>query len=175
MANICIDLETLGTKSGAVITQIGLVAFTRDRITDEAQIYVDAEDCQRHGLTIDASSVLWWLKQSDAARKHFELKAQRLIPALTDTILFFNKNLDKDSKVWGNGSDFDNAILQAAFEKVGTEVPWKFWQNACYRTVKSLVKSIPADNYGTAHVAVDDAKKQALHLIKIAQATGLPL
>jgi len=175
MSSIMIDLETLGRKPGCVISQIGLVAFTADGITDRTQIYVSSEDCQKHGMTIDASTVLWWLKQSDAARKHFEFGSNRLIPALTQTIQFFNKNLDKDGSVWGNGSDFDNAILGDAFDLVGTEQPWKYWQNACYRTIKGRLKTIPADDFGTAHVAVDDAEKQALHLIKIAKMTGLPL
>jgi len=170
-----IDLETLGTKPGSVITQIGLCAFNREGVVDQLQVYVLAEDCVQHGLNVDVPTVLWWLKQSDAARKHFEIEAERLIPALSKVIQFFNKHLDKDGKVWGNGSDFDNLLLSVAFDKVGTPAPWKYWQNACYRTVKGLVPSIPADPYGTAHVAVDDAVKQAMHLIKIAQATGLPL
>ena len=185
MSHISVDLETLGRKPGCIITQIGLVAFNAKGVIDRTQIYVDAVDCQKHGLTIDADTVLWWLKQSAEARKHFELPADRLIPALTKSINFFKQHLGDDDKVWGNGSDFDkvwgngsdfdNVILQAAFEAVGSDVPWKFWQNACYRTVKGLVHGITAEPFGTAHVGVDDAEKQALHLIKIAQLTGLPL
>ncbi len=175
MASIMLDLESLDNTPTSVITQIGAVSFTKDGIINRLQIYVDPESCQERGLTISASTVLWWLKQSDAARKHFETKGDRLAMALTKCTQFFNAELDKDGSVWGNGSDFDNAILRNAYKMVGTEEPWKYWQNACYRTIKGCLKQIPCDPFGTAHVAVDDAEKQARHLIKIAQMTGLPV
>ena len=73
-----IDIETLGRTSNAVIVQIAAVAF--DPMTGETDgefcINLDPVDCQKNGLTIDAETVLFWLKQSNEAKtKVFKKKS----------------------------------------------------------------------------------------------------
>jgi exodeoxyribonuclease VIII len=69
----------------------------------------------------------------------------------------------KSVRVWGNGSDFDNAILACAYKAVEQPVPWQFWNNRCYRTIKNLFPSIKMIRGGVHHNALDDAKSQARH------------
>ena len=64
-----IDLETMGTKSDSIITQIGLVLFDRDKIVSEFKVNVDINDSLRLGLSVEGDTLYWWLKQSDEARK----------------------------------------------------------------------------------------------------------
>jgi inhibitor of KinA sporulation pathway (predicted exonuclease) len=109
--------------------------------------------------------MLWWMKQSEAARKEIVEASSDL----DETLEEFTQWLPTDSKVWGNGADFDNVILSAAYQKVGQTLPWKFWNNRCFRTVRSLC-NVPYKFEGTAHNALDDAKNQALHLIQIMDA-----
>ncbi len=74
--------------------------------------------------------------------------------------------------VWGNGATFDNVLTRVAMEKCGIYVPWAFWQDKCYRTVKGAHPDIELVREGTAHKAIDDALSQAKHLIAINEAAG---
>ncbi len=69
--------------------------------------------------------------------------------------------------MWGNGSDFDNTLLEEAYRATGIKPPWRFTGNRCYRTVKNLFPDVWVDPVGTAHNALDDATYQANHLIAI--------
>ena len=173
---LMLDLETLGNSNNAVITQIGAVVFnTENGIVDQFHIRIDPQSCVDAGLKMDVSTVLWWMKQSDAARAEFDKVQISLDAALKGFAEFCKRTIDKDSGVWGNGVSFDNVILSNAYKAVGQKQPWMYWQDRCYRTLKQLLKCIPAEEYGTAHNGLDDAIKQAHHLIKIAKTTGLPL
>lgn len=173
---LVLDLETLGNGNKAVITQIGAVVFSLENgIIDKFHIRVNPQSCVDAGMEMDVSTILWWLKQSDAARSEFEKVQISLDAALKGFSEFCQRNIDKDSGVWGNGVAFDNVILSNAYKLTGLKQPWMYWQDRCYRTLKQLLKCIPADEYGVAHNGLDDAIKQANHLIKIAKTTGLPL
>lgn len=109
---------------------------------------------------------MWWLKQSEEARSYFfnNDNAPSLMDALHRFSEFYNKH---NGMVWGNGAMFDNSILGNSYKRCGLDVPWKFWNDMCYRTIKNMNKHIPIGRVGTYHNAVDDAESQALHLIKI--------
>ena len=68
--------------------------------------------------------------------------------------------------VWGNGASFDNVLLATAYKRLGMETPWPFWKDRCFRTMKNVCK-VDHSFEGTAHNALDDARSQAQHLIKI--------
>jgi len=74
--------------------------------------------------------------------------------------------------VWGNGASFDNVILSEAYRRIGSEAPWPFWKDRCYRTVKSMAV-VPMSRTGTHHNAIDDARDQALHLMTINDEWGI--
>lgn len=76
-----------------------------------------------------------------------------------------------DVKVWGNGADFDNVILGSAYRRLGKSIPWAFYNSRCYRTVKSLQPGCRIERAGTHHNALDDAKSQALHLMRLLSPT----
>ena len=68
--HVMLDLETMGTGPTAAITAIGAVAFSVEAgITDTFYKKVDLESSVRNGGTMDPGTVIWWLGQSDAARK----------------------------------------------------------------------------------------------------------
>ena len=73
----------------------------------------------------------------------------------------------KAVRLWGNGASFDNAILSTAYElcELETVQPWRFYNDRCYRTVKSLYPEVAMVRTGTYHNALDDAESQALHLL----------
>ena len=167
MSNIMVDLETMGAGSTAAIIAIGAVKFGADGLGEEFYAAVDLDSCQKAGLAIDASTLMWWLKQSAAARKAVTVKnPTSLFQALSDFTKFVGPK--KSAKIWGNGASFDNPILANAYRAINLEQPWDFWNDRCYRTVKALLGAgIEVETVGTAHNALDDAKTQALHLCKI--------
>ena len=75
--------------------------------------------------------------------------------------------------MWGNGAEFDNVILSQAYKNVEKEVPWQYYNNRCYRTVKNLFPHIEMERVGAHHNALDDAKSQAEHLLGIIRTVGL--
>ena len=67
-----IDLETLSTAADAAILSIGIQPFDpRGEGIDPAAglvIHVDLQACMNAGLRVDASTIMWWMTQSDDAR-----------------------------------------------------------------------------------------------------------
>jgi exodeoxyribonuclease VIII len=158
------DLETLGNKPGSAIVALGAVKFGAAGIFDEFYQRIDLQSCLDHGLTMDASTVLWWLKQPDGPRMEITRPGNRLCQVLHD----FSEWLgDPNAEIWGNGAAFDNTLLASAFQASGLPLPWKYSNDRCYRTLKALHPEIPMERDGTHHHALDDARSQALHLMRI--------
>jgi hypothetical protein len=164
-AQVMVDLETLGNGSNSVIIAVGAVEFDPDTQTLGSEFYavVDPQSCVDAGLEVDVSTVLWWMKQSDAARSAF----QRPGKPLQDILIDFAKWYPSGAALWGNGATFDNVILGNAFRALNIEQPWKFWNDRCYRTLKNLLPDVPLGRAGTHHNALDDAKTQAAHANKL--------
>lgn len=161
-----LDLETLGKSPGSVIVSIGAVKFGDRSIVSKFYWHIDPQSCVDVGLTLDASTVLWWLQQNEAAR----LEICKPALPLTNVLIAFTAWLDdSNANVWGNGATFDNTLLTAAYEAAHIPRPWSHINDRCYRTVKNANRDIPIDPYkvGTHHNAVDDAESQALHLMAI--------
>ena len=164
---IMLDLETLGTKPGCVVLQIGAVEFNEKGIVGEHYVSIDPESCAQWGLTIEPRTVMWWMDQSQDARdfitkgRHSELDV-----ALAGFISAFKW---KGKQVWANGAGFDFQILKAAFNAVGHDAPWQFWDECDYRTIKNLIGRDVFDKLrvepSVAHNALADATAQAETLI----------
>jgi len=168
--DIMVDLETMGQHAGAAIVAIGAAEFSVDGVGDQFYVNVDLNSCVEHGLNIDPNTLLWWMQQSSEARSAItnpRPKALSLPAALTA----FDRYVGQGARIWGNGADFDNAILSAAYKAAAMPQPWAFWDNRCYRTLKGLFRDVPKpERQGTHHNALDDAKFQATHAVAILRA-----
>ena len=164
---VMLDLETMGNGSNAAIIAIGAVAFDENKIVDEFYIQINLSSAIDCGGIVDGSTVMWWINQKQDARSAF--KDNGKAKELNDALYLFSSwcELIDVGEVWGNGAMFDNAILGNSYKNCGLVIPWKYWNDRCYRTVKSMHTSIKLERVGAHHNAVDDAKSQALHLIKI--------
>lgn len=168
-----IDLETMGTAPGSAIVAIGAVAFDAEKIHDTFYQTVSLESSVAWGLTVDASTVMWWMQQSDAARAEICDPMCYNLKHTLQIMRTWTRMEGKDiSGVWGNGATFDNVLIRVAMEKTGVTPPWKFWQDKCYRTVKGAHPEIDIVKEGTAHKAIDDALSQAKHLMVINKSAG---
>lgn len=166
--NIMLDLETMGNTPNAAIIAIGAVRFD-GVVNDTFYCTIDLSDSVKNGLTMDPDTVMWWMQQSNDARGAFKNPEYDLAAALDAFETWVG---DTPAVVWGNGSDFDNAILANAYARVGRAAPWKFGNNRCYRTMKNLFPNIHMERTGTYHNALDDARSQANHLIRILARMG---
>lgn len=173
--NIMLDLETLDNRETAVILSIGAVRFDFDSLTLSTNFYstVSPEDCQKYGLTIGADTVAWWMRQSQAARDAvFTMNAQNSLKTVLGAFTHFVRDIP-ESKVWGNGATFDNMIMRNAYRAVGYEIPWAYYHDRCFRTMKAvfptntpLIEKDP-QMLGVKHQALDDATRQAKWLLHI--------
>ena len=135
---IMLDLETMGTGPDAAIIAIAAVEFDLETNQLGREFYevVDLESAMRTGGTVDASTIIWWMKQSNEARGEFErggTHIEDVLLLLTDWI----RRGEGDFHIWGNGSDFDNVTLRSAYIRLGLQAPWSHRQNRCFRTVRN--------------------------------------
>ena len=59
---------------------------------------------------------------------------------LSNLSRFIHMNSTDTVKVWGNGKEFDCAILEHAFQQLEMPCPWKFWDTQDVRTVITLAE-----------------------------------
>lgn len=160
------DLETLGTKPGCVILSIAAVPFNMPYDLEPFYRKISVKSSTDAGLIIDPATVAWWAKQDSAVYNEATSGTEDIGIVLQDFAAYI-ASMPTAPKIWGNGSDFDNPILAAAFIAVGIPVPWSFRDNRCFRTLKSEFDFIPYTAPVTAHNALEDAKAQAAHMQKI--------
>jgi hypothetical protein len=170
MINVMLDLETFGTSAVAPIVAIGAVEFDLESRTIGQKFYqnIDLASSASQGAVIDPDTVVWWMGQSDEARSALSGNEMHIAPALVSFSLWCNQCADEKSlRVWGNCAAFDNVILRGAFERGSIQVPWKFYNDMSYRTLKNLYPNIHVTREGTHHNALHDAEHQVRHLFAI--------
>lgn len=174
---IMIDLETFGSTPGCAIAAIGAVHATADGcITDRFYCVVSRQDGARIGLHEDEATLAWWAKQSEDAQRVLQQSSNGIVAmTVADALDALNRFVGRAGTpdVYGNGSDFDNAILAAAARAAGTALAWPFWKNRCYRTLKARAPFVQIERVGTHHDALDDATSQAKHLGRINRVLAL--
>lgn len=180
-----VDIETPDNRPTSAILSIGCAALNRDGAV-QATFYtpVSLKDCLNHGLTMGASTIGWWMEQSEEARQVWKEAQSKDAPTLAEALKMFSDWMDscssyRDREMWGNGSDFDNVIIANACSVVGMGQPWPFWGNDCFRTLKKRWKKyVPEPEFvGVKHNAKDDAVHEAVWLarIKIAEEACIKL
>ncbi len=171
--NVMLDLETMGNGPQAAIVAIGAVEFSLETSELGGEFYmpISLASSMQAGGVVDASTVEWWLRQSDAARMLFQEPGHSLAYVLQAFAEWLGQRGGYDDAcVWGNGATFDNVILTSAYRNLNAPLPWPHWGNRCYRTVKAMYPNVPFTRAGVHHNALDDAKSQALHLLAIMKA-----
>lgn len=171
MPDVMIDLETMSTRPDAAIVSIGAVAFDMRKCVVGERFYrnVDLRSSAAAGGRIDPDTVLWWVRQSDAARSVLQRNLSTLPDAL-DALTAFLASCAPLAAIrpWGNGVDFDMGILASAYRATGREIPWKYWNQRDARTLFAMYPSVERDPIAkVAHNALDDAEAQAMHVLKI--------
>lgn len=166
--DVMLDLETVGTAPGSGIIAIGAVAFAPGMPEAEWLQFqvptISRAACRRAGLTEDAATLDWWRSQSPAAKAVFDTATNEDggCSGLYTALVTFRENFfPRGASLWGNGSDFDNVLLQCAYKAVSTPQPWPYYDNRCFRTMKKEHSgTIEPAFVGTRHNALADALHQ---------------
>ena len=174
MDDVMLDLETMGNGPNAAIVSVGAIEFDATTNTLGQQFYrvVHLETAVADGGVIDASTVMWWMRQSDDARKDICGDGLPVRQVLAEFATWLS-TLGEDVSVWGNGAAFDNVILAQAYRRAGMPVPWSHRNDRCYRTVKAMRPDVKMERTGTHHNALHDATSQATHMMAIIQANAI--
>lgn len=176
MSIAMIDLETLGVRTSSVVLSLGVVVLANDGEIYKFYAQLNVDDQTHLDRTIDSSTLDFWMKQKDEAKKDvFNGEGDATFCGLIGFVNFM-KEFDDDIKVYGNGSDFDISMIISLLESFGVKPTWKFWNHRCYRTLKSMLPNkVKLERVGTYHNALDDAESQLNHLIALCEANNIKL
>lgn len=165
MNNCMLDLETVGTRPGCAVLSIGAAMFDFEAMKIGETFYqaIVPESNKTFGLHFDPSTEQWWSRQSEEARAVWsDPNAMALDEVLTMFSAWCREQAGiRSFYVWGNGANFDDPVLAAAYHATGINKPWEFWNSRCYRTIKSLSPAVPLIKPTVAHNALADALAQA--------------
>jgi hypothetical protein len=175
---LMVDIETMDVKPSAAIISIGACMF--DPVAGPAQAInetfytnISLTSNQMNERTISASTVEWWMQQSEEARGALLSNQVGLAKALSLFAEWFqHQTTYRPTHVWANSPSFDCVILQSAFESCRLLWPIGFWSTRDVRTAGELaypnaderkaIMKLFRTQVGTAHNAKDDAVAQAL-------------
>ena len=166
MNNIMLDIETMGNNNNASIMSIGACYFN-PKTGEIGKTFHEQVSIETNGI-MDASTVLWWMSQSDEARAKFENNGSA--KHCRDVLIELSYFIDAGAQVWGNGAAFDNVIIRSAYNAWQLEVPWKFWNDRDVRKIVELGQMIGIDPKkdmpfeGVKHDALADAIHQAKYV-----------
>lgn len=157
--HIMTDIETLGTRPGAIVLSAAFVRFR-----DEAHISVNLSvpEQQAIGLEQDPGTLEWWRKQEAEAPGAWLRVTANPFPlnvALPYIAQWLHWAADgPDFQIWCHGATFDCPLLGEVYRRAGIACPWQFWQVRDTRTLYDLA-CIDAKAYAVPppHVALNDA------------------
>lgn len=155
-----VDIETLGRDTDAVISTIGCVAFSLNKIGSTSMFYtrVSIESCHAIGLRMDPGTVLWWMDQPDSARREITSRdglasIYTALQGLSDFIR--TESRGREIRVYAKDPDFDCVILRTAYQRSHMPCPWDYWQT---RSVRTTLEDAAYDKKLKAqHHALNDA------------------
>lgn len=174
-----VDLETLGKGPRAAIGEIGVVIVDVEQLVAVDEFYCRVDIGQPRER--DDSTLAWWEQQridSPLAWKEMFATPNRLFiaDALNALKSFLSRHFPRALAVelMGNGPEFDNVILDNAYQQWGVELPWSFRGNQSLRTVVLMGRLLldidpkfQIEFDGIRHHALHDARHEAAYLISI--------
>lgn len=173
--HIMLDLETLGTRPGCQVLSIGAAAFGPAGVGSDFKVNLTVEDQSAAGLHASPDTVRWWSERPPEVWEAARYDAKPTAVALgmfSDWVRGLGQR--RKIRVWGNGANFDQPVLDAVFAAFDTSKPWEFWNERCHRTLKNLYKHVEAPSAPVvAHDALHDARAQADHAARILNTANL--
>lgn len=167
------DTEALGLPPTGALVSIGARFFDlkTETLGPSFQRTIHLASSVAHGGTIDAGTCLFWLRQSDEARKGIAYNGEPIDLVLQDFSNWIKQTCrHEDVRVWANSPAFDCVIVGGAYDRLGMPRPWHFSKERDFRTARALYPMVEynvEEKGDGAHTALADADFQIAHLLKI--------
>jgi hypothetical protein len=156
MTHIMLDLETLGTRPGAVVLSAALVRFSDEANTS---LVLSVPDQQALGLEVDPETHAWWGRQPAETWAAATANPVPLAAGLAhiSSWIAWAAAGETDFEMWCRGF-MDTPVLQEVYRRAGVPCPWQHWQTESSRTLCKLA-GVDSRLYALApkHVALNDA------------------
>lgn len=136
--HVMIDTETLGRTPGSVVRSVAAVEFDpKTGETGRQKVWkIDLADSIRYGFKVEASTLKWWMMQSDEARRDFVESEETPLVDFFEEFMEFLADTDeeRDFTLWCLQLDFDVAMLRSMYSWYNLNVhgcdeevlPWNF-------------------------------------------------
>lgn len=152
-----LDFETLGNGKDKCVCQIGMVYFDTQtgELGKQYKANIDAATHIAKGAKIDAATVYWWLKQSQAARDSI---TEAPLRDVTEVFLEVNEFLKDAKYIWSHAT-FDFVTLTDTLKQLEIKPIFSYKAGLDIRTLVFL-SGIQFDSHireGTHHDALHDA------------------
>lgn len=183
---VMLDIETLDLGPRPVITQVALLGYdlNEDELLDSSHVhYYPIEPQQKiiPARTISASTIAWWMKQSDEARERFELSTavdfEDLVALARNLVTVFNsltRNGTTNYELVARGPQFDVVAVETLLTELGLEVPWDYRKVRDLRTMLAMAglneKNIAKPIGFIPHVAYWDSRYQIVQYLEAKKA-----
>lgn len=156
--HIVIDIETLGRRNDAAITQVGIVLADENfNILDSYLIQVMPDVWNTCNRTFTGETLLWWMQQKNTPVSNTPTHSVCSYKDLVDKLYkIFRRYNTEETIVWTKGS-MDLFCIKDICEYLNIETPWKFWQPRDIRTAKEIIKDWKVCENNNAHNALGDA------------------
>lgn len=174
MNDLMLDVECMGMGADGALVSIGAVFFDEHQGQLGAEFHraINLATAVQRGGTLDPSTIMWWLGQDDAARNSVRFNGEHIDYALKEFHDFVLKHrTDRMVRVWGCSPTFDCEKVRSALGRSEVDVPWLYFNERCYRTIRERNRSVAQAEREGLHNALEDAKYQANHLIAIRNAS----
>lgn len=160
-----LDFETLGNGKDKCVCQVGAVYFNNitGELGNEFKANINAASHEIYGGKLDASTVYWWLKQSEQARKSITEGELRDIKAV---FIDLNTFLSNAKRIWSHAT-FDFVTLVDTMKQLGIKPSFHYKYGLDLRTLTYLggISIDKTERQGTHHDALDDCKHQVKYCV----------
>lgn len=174
--SLMIDIETLDTKSSAIVLSVGACFFDLDNPNTTIQelyqnsIYLELnpKEQENKNRTISIDTLTWWLNNDLNLKAFFEnisINTGRNLKLLSDFIIS-----NQIKSVWSKSPSFDMNILDSLFSDFNMTFPIGFRDRFDVRTVLEIRKLTEISKIklqGNGHHALDDAINQTLMICNV--------
>jgi hypothetical protein len=135
MTEFMIDIETLSTRTNAVVLSIGAVEFTQDgglvdSIISKPDLWQQV-NAHRH---ISPNTLGWWSEQDSAPLKQAFSKVGR--KPVRECLVQLSDFIKPHCLVWANSPSFDAVILESLYQSAKLDPPWEYYSLRDCRTIK---------------------------------------
>lgn len=176
---IMTDIESLALGTRPVITQVAMISVSiddPDSIVREIWNHFPVQPQLElmPSRDISASTIAWWLRRSDDARRKMAESIEgdyedlaALVRHTAREFGFMIEGLKRgEYEVWARGPQFDIAALETLFKECGVDVPWDYESVRDLRTLMAMAAITKGDVTMEGDLIPHQARSDALFQIR---------